>query len=270
VRAPHRRGIWAVSTGAALGIAGFAVAGPLGNSPVAASDVVPADTSRPAAKTAVVIGLGDSVPAGLNCSCTNFVAAYATKAADAAHRTATVHNDAVPGSTSADLVDALADAAVTAQLRSATTVLIMTGANDFAEAFAAVSEGAPAAKTYAPVAAAVQTNVTTIVKRIHALNGRAHVVVLDYWAAMKDGAVAEEAYDHATMTAAAQSTAAVNGALAKAAKAAKAGYVSTYVPFKGADGRGDPTSLLLDDGDHPNAAGHRLIAKTLLAALPRG
>lgn len=266
MRAPHRRGIWAVSTGAALGIAGFAVAGPLGNSPVAASDVVPADTSRPAAKTAVVIGLGDSVPAGLNCSCTNFVAAYATKAADAAHRTATVHNDAVPGSTSADLVDALADAAVTAQLRSATTVLIMTGANDFAEAFAAVSEGAPAAKTYAPVAAAVQTNVTTIVKRIHALNGRAHVVVLDYWAAMKDGAVAEVEYD----AAAAQSTTAVNDALTKAALATGATYVSTYLQFNGADGANDPTSLLADDGDHPNAAGHLLIAEAVLATLPTG
>ena len=44
-------------------------------------------------------------------------------------------------------------------------------------------------------------------------------------------------------------------------------YVDIYTPFKGADGSTDDTALLADDGDHPNAAGHQLIATALLAAL---
>jgi acyl-CoA thioesterase-1 len=234
--------------------------------PIAQDDAA----QSPRSKGPVVVGLGDSVPAGYACSCTDFVAAYAAMAASATGTTTTVRNDAVSGSTSADVIDQLTTAAVAAQIRAATTVLLMTGANDFGSAFSAVSDGAPAAATYAPVAAAVQANVTTIVKRIHALNGRAHVVVLDYWAAMKDGAVAEVEYDAAAMTAAAQSTTAVNDALTKAALATGATYVSTYLQFNGADGANDPTSLLADDGDHPNAAGHLLIAEAVLATLPTG
>jgi lysophospholipase L1-like esterase len=41
--------------------------------------------------------------------------------------------------------------------------------------------------------------------------------------------------------------------------------VDIYAPFEGAGDR-NPTALLADDGDHPNAAGHRLIAKALLDA----
>jgi lysophospholipase L1-like esterase len=43
-------------------------------------------------------------------------------------------------------------------------------------------------------------------------------------------------------------------------------YVDLAEPFKGPSGTGDPSDLLADDGDHPNAAGHRRIASALLAA----
>jgi lysophospholipase L1-like esterase len=146
----------------------------------------------------------------------------------------------------------------------------MTGANDFNDAFDQVSLGAPAAATYAPVATAVQENVTTTVEKIHALNAGAHVVVLDYWAAMEDGAVAAKDYDAPTMAASIASTTSVNEALAVAAKATGATYLSTYTAFKGPNGANDPTALLAADGDHPDAAGHQLIARTIYAALPDG
>ena len=45
-------------------------------------------------------------------------------------------------------------------------------------------------------------------------------------------------------------------------------YVDLFRPFE-QSGR-DVTSLMAPDGDHPNAAGHELIARTLLdAGLPR-
>jgi lysophospholipase L1-like esterase len=123
---------------------------------------------------------------------------------------------------------------------------------------------------YPPVATAVQENVSTIIDKIHALNPGAHVVVLDYWAAMEDGAVAAKDYDPTAMAASIACTSAVNDALSVAAKATGALYLSTYTAFKGPSGTNDPTGLLAADGDHPNAAGHQLIARTIYAALPTG
>jgi acyl-CoA thioesterase I len=217
-----------------------------------------------------VVGLGNSVPSGSACSCVNFVKAYAQMVAGATSSQATVDNDAVSGSTSADVVNLLTKGSVQAHVRAASTVLIMTGANDFNDAFDAVSLGAPAASTFGPVATAVQDNVTAAVQKILALNPSAHVVVLDYWAAMEDGAVAARDYDPPTMAASVASTNYVNDALAVAAKATGALYLSTYAAFKGPAGTNDPTALLAPDGDHPNAAGHQLIARTIYAALPSG
>jgi acyl-CoA thioesterase-1 len=149
-------------------------------------------------------------------------------------------------------------------------VVIMTGANDFNDAFDEVSLGAKAADTYVPVAAAVQENVTTVVEEVHSLNPAAHVVVLDYWAATEDGAVAARDYDATAMAASLSCTTYVNQALAVAAKASGATYLSTYTAFKGAAGTDDPTTLLAADGDHPDAAGHQLIARTIYAAFPSG
>jgi lysophospholipase L1-like esterase len=210
------------------------------------------------------------VPSGTACNCTNFVSAYAAMVGAGTNTKPTVDNDAVSGSTSADLVNQLTKSSIQAHVRSASTVLIMTGANDFNDAFDQVSLGAPADATYGPVATAVQDNVATIIDKIHALNGGAHVVILDYWAAMEDGAVAARDYDATAMAASLASTTYVNDALAAAAKANKAIYVSTLTAFKGPNGTNDDTALLAPDGDHPDAAGHQLIARTIYAVLPNG
>ena len=56
-----------------------------------------------------------------------------------------------------------------------------------------------------------------------------------------------------------------NAAICSAATQAGAICVDTYTPYNGEDGGKDPTELLADDGDHPNAAGHRVIARAMLA-----
>lgn len=45
-------------------------------------------------------------------------------------------------------------------------------------------------------------------------------------------------------------------------------YVDLVKPFRGPSGDGDPTPLLADDGDHPNAAGVDAIADALAAKVP--
>jgi lysophospholipase L1-like esterase len=245
--------------------------------PSVVAKVKPSPSASPAAKAAmrrktpVVLGFGDSVPAGGgHCNCTNFVTAYGNLVGAHTGIKPTVDNFAVSGSTSADLVDQMAESAVRAAVAGASTILIMTGANDYNDSFDEVSIGVDPDKAYGPVAAAVEDNVTTVIGKIRALNKTAHVVVLDYWASMEDGAVAAKDYDSPTMTASVECTASTNAALALASKATGVTYVSTYTAFKGATGTKDDSALLMPDGDHPNPTGHQVIARAIAAAYPSG
>jgi lysophospholipase L1-like esterase len=246
--------------------------------PSVVAKVKPSPSATPAAKattmrrkTPVVLGFGDSVPAGGgHCNCTNFVTAYGNLVSAHTGIKPTVDNFAVSGSTSADLVDQMAESAVRAAVAGASTILIMTGANDYSDSFDEVSIGVDPDKAYGPVAAAVEDNVTTVIGKIRALNTTAHVVVLDYWASMEDGAVAAKDYDSPTMTASVECTASTNAALVLAAKATGVTYVSTYTAFKGATGAKDDTALLMPDGDHPNPTGHQVIARAIAAVYPSG
>lgn len=58
----------------------------------------------------------------------------------------------------------------------------------------------------------------------------------------------------------------MNLVIASAAQTFGARYVDLARPFAQATSDGDATGLLEPDGDHPNAAGHALIATSLLAA----
>lgn len=249
--------------------------GPVAPGPVAPGPAAPGPAVLGAAAApapAAVLGLGDSVPAGQRCACTDFVHAYAQKVGAVRKTAPTVHNEAVAGATSADVRRQLDTKAVQAEVRAAATVLIMIGANDFAGPFREVSEGGvSAADGYTEVANAVQANVTAIIRRIQALHtGPVHIVVLDYWNAMADGAVARRSYSAAQTEAARSATEYANRALRQAVRATKVLYVSTWSAFKGSDGSKDPTGLLADDGDHPNAAGHSVIAGALASVLPGG
>jgi lysophospholipase L1-like esterase len=232
----------------------------------------PTPTPKPAkAKKLLVVGFGDSVPAGGGgCDCVNFVSAYANIVGKNTGVQPGVDNFAVSGSTSADFLDQLSDSKIRDAVADATDILIMTGANDYNAAFAQASIGGSVSKLYPPVEAAVEGNVTSAINKIQGLNAGAHVVVLDYWASMDDGAVAAKNYDATAMAASVACTTSTNDALAQAAQATGATYVSTYTAFKGANGTKDDTDLLMPDGDHPDPAGHQVIAEAIAAVYPRG
>jgi lysophospholipase L1-like esterase len=229
-----------------------------------------ANSAPTAAPAPVVVAFGDSVPYGSHCDCPGFVQEYADLAAHNDDATAVVHNYSAPGSLSQDVVDALGRRRVERAVRAATTVLIMTGANDFTVPFGEVRDGASESDEYPPTEARVRANVIDAVQLVQGLNPRAHIAVLDYWAAMKDGAVARRDYSAHAQQAAADATDAVNEALADAVSQTHVTYVSTLVAFKGPNGNEDPTDLLAADGNHPDAAGHERIAEALIEALPQG
>lgn len=232
----------------------------------------PTPTPKPAkAKKPLVVGFGDSVPAGGGgCDCVNFVSAYANIVGKNTGVQPGVDNFAVSGSTSADFLDQMSDSKIRDAVADATDILIMTGANDYNDAFAQASLGGNVNKLYPPVAAAVEDNVTSAIEKIQGLNSTAHVVLLDYWASMEDGAVATKNYDATAMAASIACTTSTNDALALAAKATGATYVSTYTAFKGPNGTKDDTNLLQPDGDHPDPEGHQVIAQAVAAVYPRG
>jgi len=96
------------------------------------------------------------------------------------------------------------------------------------------------------------------------------MLVTDYWNVFADGDVARKTNGTAYLRWSDELTRALNNRICMAAQHAGATCVDLYAPFK-ADGSRNPTAFLAGDGDHPNAAGHQLIASTVLAlTVPRG
>jgi lysophospholipase L1-like esterase len=182
-----------------------------------------------------------------------------------------VTNLAQGGAQTKDVLKQLRQPAVRSALDDATTVLLMVGANDFYRPFKRVRNGARKTTEYRAAARRVQKNVEQTIRQIRSMHdGPVTIVVLGYWNVVKDGKVGRRDYGAAGVRAAKSATGWANGALKSAARAEHAVYVPTYKAFKGAHGHRDPTRLLAPDGDHPNAAGHRLLAETVFAPLPRG
>jgi lysophospholipase L1-like esterase len=220
---------------------------------------------------ALVVALGDSVPAGSVCDCRNFVSAYGDLLSRRLPRRAEVTNFAQGGAQTEDVLEQLHRPAVRQAIGDATTVLLMVGANDFYRPFKRVRGGASATTEYRAAARQVRTNLEETIRQIRSLHdGPVTIVVLGYWNVVEDGRVARQDYGAVGVKAAESATAWANRALRAAARTDHAMYVSTYAAFKGSDGHKDPTALLAADGDHPNAAGHRLLARTVYGPVPKG
>jgi lysophospholipase L1-like esterase len=106
-----------------------------------------------------------------------------------------------------------------------------------------------------------------LVDQVRALHtdGPTQILVTDYWNVFTDGQVARRAEDTGYLAWSDRVTQASNTAICQAAARSESTCVDLYHPFK-PDPGADPTNLLSDDGDHPNAAGTALISRTVLAA----
>jgi lysophospholipase L1-like esterase len=94
------------------------------------------------------------------------------------------------------------------------------------------------------------------------------VLVTGYWNVFEDGQVARRASGDLGLRASIELTRKVNATIQGVADNAGAHYVDLFAPFQSHGS--DIDALMAPDGDHPDAAGHRLIAETLLGAgLPR-
>ncbi|WP_165956669.1 SGNH/GDSL hydrolase family protein [Kribbella antibiotica] len=234
----------------------------------AAADAKPAVVAVPAGNLSV-LALGDSVTSGFHCYCDAFPAAYGDQLAAQTGSGVTVHNFGVGGIDSGGLLDDL-DESGSPMAQAATDadyVLLTIGANDFAGHEDDVTAGTCTTECVSEELAGLSTNLRQILDRITALDTHRtpEVLVTGYWNVFKDGQVARDEYPLEGVDATQALTKAANEVIANVAQAAHATYVDLYAPFEAAP---DVTKLLAADGDHPNAAGHALIADLLLKATP--
>ncbi|WP_144009651.1 SGNH/GDSL hydrolase family protein [Enemella evansiae] len=208
-----------------------------------------------AARTETVVGLGDSVTSGFAAD-ESYVEDLASSltSSDTAAR---ADNYGVAGLTTTGLLAQLALPGVRASLADADVVVITIGANDFT-VLDADSAALPAQL------AALRADVGQILTEVQAYAPGARVVLTGYWNAFTDASIsgADQAYTDAAMGLTRQ----LNDELQQAAAEAGVEYVDLIAAFDAAST--DWATLLADDGDHPNDAGHRAIAAAVRATLP--
>jgi lysophospholipase L1-like esterase len=190
-------------------------------------------------------------------------------AAHATHHATQVRNLGVPGWTTSDLVSALRPGGnVARRLPGADIVTITIGANDMSRARNEWAHD-ECVDCFARVAASVRTNVAEIIRLVRARVGTRplEVLVTTYWNVFKEPPAAgrDDPDGPGYVEMAELATSRANHAICAAAKQRHAACVDLYRPFKGAHGGRDATGLLAPDRDHPDAAGHQLIASTLAA-----
>lgn len=220
-----------------------------------ASRVAAAPAALQPRRTTSLLVFGDSVPSGAACGCGGFGTTLA------ATTPARLTNVAKGGLTSAGLLAQLRQPAIVRAIRQAGVVTVTIGANDLNESSA--SDPACAnLSCYAYTLRHTAANIRTAAAVIDEWTGPDTTVVFTgYWNVFLDGAVGAEQGSTYVRTSTAL-TRRFNALVAQAAAGHHFVYADLFTPFKG-NGTRDDTRLLASDGDHPNAAGHRLIASTI-------
>jgi lysophospholipase L1-like esterase len=221
-----------------------------------------------------ILALGDSVPSGAACSCTPFPTIFASLLGPHVGGRVTVENYAVNGLDTAGLLDQLRQRQTIEAVRRSNVFLVTIGANDFADHHDEVVEGACATTGTADCVndelVSMRAQLAEVLSEIRSLRrGQpTSILVTGYWNVFEDGAAARQGSEAAGLQASIRLTRRVNETISSVSTTNGARYVDLFGPFQRRGRAID--SLLAADGDHPDAAGHQLIARTLLAVgLPR-
>lgn len=231
---------------------------------------LPATTSpSPAPQPGLVVGLGDSVTSGAACDCTPFVQTYAAALARRDGSPVRAVNLGHGGDTTVELLALLkGDAAARRALAQASVVVVTIGANDLVPLLARWTAGGCDDACVQPAVVTMGNGLAAALREIRSQAPHARLLVTDYWNVFEDGDVAVAKRGPGFAPWSDEVTGSANMTICAQAAAVGASCVDLYEPFEGEDGMRNPSALLADDGDHPNAAGHALIAATLLHATP--
>jgi lysophospholipase L1-like esterase len=227
-------------------------------------------SSSPGRSPLRVVALGDSVTSGAACGCAAFPGIYGQLLSQRTGVQVTVDNRGVSGLDSEGLLQQLeASGSATAGAVSESDVdLITIGANDFGDHHDEIVDAncakAGTGDCVSDELEQLSGDLRRILSRVRQLRtGRpTTALVTGYWNVFEDGQVARQNFTADGRAATVDLTRRANTVIAAAAVAEGASPVDLAGPFA----QHDVTQLLAPDGDHPNAAGHQLIAEVLLAA----
>jgi len=224
-------------------------------------------TNSRAPRTWSTVALGDSVPRGTNCKCKPYPQLTAEGLTASSGHRVTATNDSVAGFTTSSVLRQLRSRRdVIRHVRAARAVEVEIGANDVAYTSACGTK----VDCYAARLPTIEKNLVAIVRRVRDLASHhsALVVLLDYWSVWLGGKYAA-AKGEAYVAAAEAVTDRVDQIIKSTAAKSGSAYVDLRAAFKGPNYAYDETHYLSSDGDHPNAAGHRRIAKATEAVIEK-
>lgn len=260
-----RRNVGRMAASMALAVAPLAVGG------AAAPVPEPRESTQGAGPLRhVVTALGDSVPSGAACFCAPFPTIFGSLLSQRAGGSVSVGNFAVDGLDTSGLLAQFDQPQVIEAVRRSDVILMTIGANDFGDRHDQVVQDECTADATADCVGdeldLMRARLARALSDIRALRrGQpTSVLVTGYWNVFEDGEVARRAFQTDGLQASIQLTRRVNEAISSVSTSNGAHYVDLFGPFQRLGRSID--SLLAADGNHPNAAGHRLIARALLEA----
>ena len=218
-------------------------------------------SSSDASSRDIYVSIGDSIAAGSGATEPRL---YGFAAQLAAREEVTLHNLAIPGATTEDVMrDQLGSSLVSIQTGQVAFVTISAGGNDLAGLIpnaACVEEPLPAACPLEETLATVEANLDTIVKFIRDANTRVPIVLLAYPNFFSGTGHAWEAPAGRVLPRLAEIVREV------ASRYEHVGVADASAAFDG--NAGALTGVLAEPFDpHPNDDGHRAIADAFAAAL---
>ena len=272
VLAPSTHPVPGAETDGTVGGASVAATSSSGPSLSGPSTGTTKSSTSKAARPRTLVALGDSVPSADTCGCTGYVEQVGERLDVLTHRSWVVHNDAAGGWRTSDVETDLSAPATRAHLADADLVLIEVGANDFDLSRVDEPGCLPAASSdcWTSTLEGLRAGLTRIVDGIRRIDVRPdlRVVLFGYWNVAADGKVGR-AFGPQFVLGSDQLTRLFNTTVQQVATRTGAEYADAYTPLKGDLGTRDPTSDLLQDGDHPNASGHALLAAAVVEELSR-